>query len=40
MTAILTKISGNTSVNPNIPALRYGNSMESDAVDCFVETFK
>ena len=34
------KISGLVFVNPNIPALKYGRTMENDAANCFFDFMK
>lgn len=40
MWALNQKVSGLTFVDPNIPALKYGRTMESDAVNTFYSIFK
>ena len=40
MWSLYQKISGLTSINPNIPALKYRRDMEQHASNAFFETFK
>ena len=40
LTSILNKVKGMSHINPDLPALKYGRSMESDAANSFEEIFK
>ena len=40
MWSLCQKMSGLTSINPNIPALNYGRDMEQHALNAFFEIFK
>ncbi len=37
---ILEKVGGQSNISPDIPALKYGRSMEEEAVNCFSEIYK
>ena len=39
LTYIFKKISGENSLNPDLPSLKYGRCMEQNAVDSFVKSF-
>ena len=39
LTSVFKKISGENNLNPDLPALKYGRGMESNAVASFVESF-
>ena len=40
LTSVFKKISAGNNLNPDLPALKYGRCMESNAVDSFVESFR